>query len=484
MILRWQPVIYLFGFILLLHTHLISMEAESPYEMKLESYKKKLIENENQLNDLIKKRELIDDLYQISVLNGYIKDKEAISKEIRQEIEWLEQFVKKQKLLQQQKPEEKIEIIKNFPNVSIVIPSLDFTTNDVFEFLIALKNKQYDLFDFNELCSEKGSYMDSVIEKLNLKKLKEKLEKFDLKDFFGTLEAAKEISEKLSKNVDELIVEIIDQQKEESFRRISTCINSIYSLAKEDENRLFIVVFPEAFFNFFQNPTGMGNFIPFFDENWREIITVRSKESNNVLLFINIIYADKKRKANNFSEDFHDLTQQYVKNPLTQKQILTTYKDNLFLSVVPVFNETFVFYKGEELDHYVKQFIIDEDFSFMKNFNGHSYLSQDTLLYVPGKSTQNSISNLFAIEICQDHRSIQKKQRSNLLILQSASINIDTDLPKNYSGIFIHSDIDKAQRAVYYTNSGNLLPIESFERNLAGDLNVKIYDISKEWRMK
>jgi hypothetical protein len=337
-----------------------------------------------------------------------------------------------------------INIIRSFKKTSVVIPSLEFKTDEVFNFLFTLKNQAYSQDDYDDLGEENKLFLEGAMQ-LNQKlgALNKKLEDNPL--IFSKLETFKKLGNTLSRDADPLIFDIIEEYKKQSYRRLDKTLAHVRDLAWKEKNRLFMVVFPEAFFNFFQNPSGFGNFIPFFDDTWKKWLIGASQEIRNVVFFTNAVYTDKEQNISNFDKNF----QQFVKNSYDQKEILSAHARYNGLSIIPIFNETFIFYKGKELGRYKKQFILDEDIPVVKSFKGESYLHKKRLLYVPGTNDQKLIPDLFTVEICQDHVKLQNKKKTDMLIIQSASIDIVSDLPNIYEGICIHSDIDVNKSNVY-----------------------------------
>jgi len=367
------------------------------------------------------------------------------------------------------------EQLRQFKKAAVVIPSLELKNNEIFNFLVTLKTQSYDQSDFDDLDEDSKNFLEARVNLTQqLQSLNNQLEQSPL--IFSKLKIFKKLCDNLEKLADPLIFSIVEEYKIQSCKRLNavTAVIDKVKILKE-EDTLFIVVFPEGFFNFFKNPSEFGSFIPFFDKEWKGIVSEASKKTKNVVIFANIIHSDIKQNVSKFDNNF----QEFIKNCYEQKEILSAYAKYEGLEAIPIFNETFVFYAGEELGSYKKQFILDEDIPFMKSSVGEGYLSKERLLYVPGISDQHFAKDLFAIEICQDHIKIQNKKKSRLLIIQSASIDIANNLPDIYEGICVHSDIDIDKCGVYDLSSGKISSIKERACKQLEGLTFKIYDLGK-----
>ena len=345
--------------------------------------------------------------------------------------------------------------MKTFKKVSVVIPSIGFTNNEVFDFLFTFKNQSYSQDDYDGLEKESKVFLEEKLQ-LNqkLEKLNKQLEENPL--LFSKLEIFKRFCSVLSRDADPLLFSIIEDYKKQSYQRLFRTLDRIKEFTAQEKDRLWMIVFSEAFFNFFQNPSGFGNFIPFFDDEWKKTMFAASQDMQNVVFFTNAVYAGKEQAISNFDQNF----QQFIKSSYDQKEILSTHARYGGLDIIPLFNETFIFYEGQELGSYKKQFILDEDIPVVKSLKGESYLQKGRLMYVPGTNDQKNITDLFSVEICQDHVKIQHKRKSEFLIIQSASIDIVSDLPHIYEGICIHSDIDRDKSNVYRIRDKKISPLE------------------------
>ena len=365
--------------------------------------------------------------------------------------------------------------LQDFKKSYVIIPHIDFKNNELFDFLLSLKNNDYTQGDYDDLGEFSKNFLEKKIGlKQKLERLNALLEEKPL--LFSKLRLFQNVCTNLSKLSDNPIYKMLNKYKDTSFERLYYAFYSISNLAAIEKDKLFIVVFPEAFFNFFQNRNGFGNFIPFFNENWNKLITKFSKKLKNVIFFTNIIYAGMEQEPSNFEKNFED----FIKENNDQKEILSTYTEykDTMLNVIPIFNETFIFHEGNKLGSYKKRFILDGDIPFMRDSNNHRYLSRDRLIYVPGASNQKLTSNLFSVEICQDHTRIQKKEKSDFLIIQSASNTLEEDLAKRYEGVCIHSDVDDSTSAVYNCKDGKINRIKEHRiKENGGNLTLKIYNL-------
>jgi predicted amidohydrolase len=238
-----------------------------------------------------------------------------------------------------------------------------------------------------------------------------------------------------------------------------------------EENQIFFIVFPEAFFNYFKHPNGIGDFIPSSFEEIKDFLEF-SKKFKNIIFIPNIIYMDNLVKKNTFEKNFKT----FGNHSYTQTKIIglyDKYKDDE--DIIPIFNETFVLFNGEILKSYKKQYILDQDIPIFTSENKSSYVIWDEkCMYIPGLENQINSTTL-AIEICQDHYRlpIDQTPKSRMLIVQSATINLRSDLKNNYSGICIHADILKG--------SSSCLKIEAQKEKLITPKNIKfdIYNIKR-----
>jgi len=375
--------------------------------------------------------------------------------------------------VQVQDPSVLVEELRRFQKISVVIPALELENNEIFDFLVTLKNQSYDQDEYDDLEPSSKDYLNSTLDlPQKLEQLNKRMEESPL--LFAKLTIFKELCEELEGLVYPIIFSIVERYKEQSYHKLETILDNVAALVEQEKDRLFIVVFPEAFFNFFRNPSGFGNFIPFFDKIWKDKIVAISQKVGNAIFFMNVLHAEEKQQTSNFDTNF----QEFIRGCYEQKKILSAYARYEGIDVIPIFNETFVFYRGQELGRYKKQFILDEDIPFMETIEGRNYLTRDRLLYVPGTNNQDFTTDfLFAVEICQDHVKIQHKKRSKLLIIQSASIDIASNLPSLYEGICIHSDIDKNKSSVYRLMSGKMHTTKEQSVVEMGQLSFQIYNL-------
>jgi len=408
---------------------------------------------------------------------------------------FLSNFLSLNAMLQDKEPSN-LDDIKNLKSAYVVIPTMRFETENLTDYMISLKNGDIDQDSYEDLNLKDKLFLQQNLDLENkLLKLKSKLDSIsqkqeaivienfcggyngdilkkepnDLNIIFNKLNAFKKFHEDLQKKIDPLIRKEVERYRIQSYSRIEEYLQNIDKLIKSNKNNLYIIVFPEAFFNYFQHTSGFGNFIPFLDKKWMDIFLNSSKENENAVFIPNVIYEDKETSVRDFKNNFDT----FIKQSYNQKMILQDYyQAQPDTSVVPIFNETFVFYKGKVQQNYKKQYILDEDIPMMKDDQGFSYLGKKSFLYVPGTDNQTMYKNFFNIEICQDHEKIDiRKVASKFLVVQSASININRELVDFYTGICIHSDIDGDKSTVYNIS----LKIKDYEN--VGNNNLKVYNL-------
>jgi len=295
-----------------------------------------------------------------------------------------------------------------------------------------------------------------------------------------------EYSKESLKNIKKEILSIVQEDKEDigmkydSFIKISTLLNNVQdkskkfiqgnikkSLLKQEEIcseriKLFfnhcndfvkdinkkdfvIIVMQEALLNYFKNPEGMGNFLPFNEENYKKFMKNLSDFSDfykNVFFIPNVIYKKLVPDLKLYEKNFEELAQ--IKHSYFDTKFIVDRFENLKMQKKPSYaiqNESFLSWQNNHFSHYQKQYILDGDIPL-------NYYPDD--FYVPGMvaHVQNEEwQKIFTIEICQDHyrkARLEDYNPSSLFhIVQSATIPLERQTFKNkqYTGMIIHADV-------------------------------------------
>jgi hypothetical protein len=339
--------------------------------------------------------------------------------------------------------------------------------------------------DIQELDSEMAKNIVSIITQYNVKFEEQNKSKTN---YLEKLDLSKKHMTSLRKALDPFISEIIREQEKISTNRLQEALTQIDEYIKGKENEFFIIVFPEAFFNYHQNPKGFGNFIPFSDNNsWDKTFTEWSLKHSNTLLIPNVIYIDKTLKREAYKENFEC----FIKTSYKQENILSLYDHYVdAIDINNIINESHAYFNGESLYRYQKRFILDEDIPLGKDNNGNLYLGSGKYLYIPGAENQRC-SNLFEIQICQDHMNVTPSLNSMFFILQSASISfayrkfkgVEEEFVKQ-DNLYIHADIFTTNCSVmkfpYGEKTPQLLEATDGEFNFLKDIiKIKCYNITQ-----
>lgn len=353
----------------------------------------------------------------------------------------------------------------------IVIPTLRIDKENILELLTNIKRGDFnpqsiDDLDLDE--QETNQIKDFISEQLNLKVIKDKVLKFKTEenpfDIFAKVSC---YSYSRKEKANELIKVYLLNQQKSLLKRVNEFINVAEMISQNNPKNMFIFVLPEAFFNYFNNPDGIGNFIPFADKNiFFDAISNFSSKNKNTLFVGNFVYADQESKIDTFLDDFNDFSihsynqSNIIKNHNAQRDRLNEEPES---KMIPIFNESFVLFKGDTIVNYKKRFILDEDIP-LEYFNslikkiGWSYP-----VYTPGNKNQKTLDDCY-IEICQDHAMIpdQEKRTSKMFVVQSATISVNAERFKNkINGLLIHSDIQANESKVFYINSEKIIRIQT-----------------------
>lgn len=343
----------------------------------------------------------------------------------------------------------------------VIIPSSKFSKNNMLELLSQIKSGDVDKYYLEDLSlepEETKKIKDLISNLLSLDKTKEiiykkKLEETHTWDIVANIFSHLKI---LQKKSHKLIEDCLKDQQDSLLWRLDRFINNAELIAQKNSNHFLIFVLPEAFFNFFNNPNLIGNFIPFHSKDiFFEKISSFSRKNSNALFVGNFVYASKESAIKTFSDTFDDfLKHSYnqsgiIKKYFAQKHRITEDPD---AKMIPIFNESFILFKGEQILTHRKRFILDEDMpleyldSIIKK-RGWAYP-----IYTPGYKDQQKLDD-FYIEICQDHAMIFDKKKSKITFIQSASVEVNPERLKNtIDGLFVHSDIESKDSKVFTIN--------------------------------
>ena len=342
--------------------------------------------------------------------------------------------------------------------ISVLLPEVVLEEHKLFNVLFALKTNSYDDIEIEDLDADTISVLEKELGLgLEMERLKKSIHEDT--NIISALKGFQKVSKRFERKVDPLIIRVLERYRQDSYQRLESTLRDIgenTEKGKEDDH-LFMVVLPEAFFNYFKTPQGFGSFIPFADKRWLRMITQASTAHKNVIFVANIIHVDDEQDKSKFEINFR----QFIAGSYNQKGILSDYY-RYHNKITPIFNETFVFYCGAILGCYKKQYILDEDVPMLKTHEGDSFLGKQNFLYTPGNHDQALLKGLFSVQVCQDHVRIQEEIKSPYFILQSASIDVRGDLKTKFrNGTCIHSDIDSGKSKVYHLIDGVLTVVSS-----------------------
>lgn len=197
-------------------------------------------------------------------------------------------------------------------------------------------------------------------------------------------------------------------------------------IAKKFPTSQCIFVLHEGFFNYMENPSQVGNFIPFSSEvkkKLEEKIKNFLTENTNVIFVMNIIYNEDDISQSDINKRMH----YYINNEFNNNQ--ETIKNKFKLENLNfIVNRSFIFAPHKKPVFYDKFHILDEDFLF-------SYYKEST--YLPGLQAKQRILDDTTLRICQDY-TYNRSLDTPILIVQSATIDAADSLPNK---LIIHADI-------------------------------------------
>jgi hypothetical protein len=367
----------------------------------------------------------------------------------------------------------------------IVIPTLQFDKDNILKLLTNIKRGDFDSNSIEDLDldeEKKNEIKDFISEKLKLNIIKNKIFNSQLKEDhpFDIFAKISSYSHSKKEKVDELIKEFLLNQQKSLLLRVDEFIKNAELITQNNPKNMLIFVLPEAFFNYFNNPDGIGNFIPFSDKDiFFNSISTFSYKNKNTLFVGNFVYADKESQIDAFLEDFNDFSicsynqSNIIKNHNAQRERL---KEEQNPKMIPIFNESFILFQGKIIVNYKKRFILDEDIPLEYLNDLIKKKGWSCPVYTPGNRKQKTPED-FYIEICQDHAMIpdQDKKKAKMFFVQSATINVNPKRLQNIiNGLLIHSDIQPKESEVFSISSKkqNIIRIKTEEEMLLSRIEV------------
>lgn len=354
------------------------------------------------------------------------------------------------------------KVLENYQNKTIVIPTRHHESDYYLDFLSEVRKGNIDYDLFGDLNLDDQNFLK---EKLSLEKrhewLTKKWQNAEV-NFLQKIQKTQEHITKIQEVSERLLIEKIKFLRNKLKNDMEKIISNMEEICLSDRNNFFIFVFPEAYFNYIHNISKLGNFVPYKNvekTTWMEIFKGFTSKNKNSLVVGNLIYIGKAGEISQYKENFLE----FIVHSYNQKNILENYYKYDKLTINPVFNQSFVFYGGEEIFSHYKRFILDEDLPLKYLESILDLNVEDRLIYVPGMSNQEKHED-FYIEICQDHAMVDdKNENARINIIQSATLTLSEHLLKKLSGLFIHSDINSSECSVLYKQNKERQSFEKLE---------------------
>lgn len=290
--------------------------------------------------------------------------------------------------------------------------------------------------------------------------------------------------ENLQKFIQENIKERLFKQEKICSERIKSFFNNCNDFAKDiDKKDFVIIVMQEALLNYFKNPEGLGNFLPFNEDNYKQFMVNLSEFSDfykNVFFIPNVIYKKLVSDLKPYEKNFEELAQ--IKHSYFDTKFIVDRFENLKMQKKPSYaiqNESFLSWQNNHFSHYQKQYILDGDVPL-------NYYPDD--FYVPGIGTHiknKEWSKIFTIEICQDHyrktRLEDYEPFSLFHVVQSATIPLETEIFKNkqYTGMIIHADMKTENNEILFYLLGKETYIKPSSDMKFDKFLFKVWDIQE-----
>ena len=284
----------------------------------------------------------------------------------------------------------------------------------------------------------------------------------------------------------ELEKQIIEQKNTIKLRG-EIFFNGLECFIKENNfaDKFVICVTQEAFLNYFDNPNGIGDFIPFEQEdyyNFVDNLKQFSKTYPNFILVPNLIYRSIATKGDielsnkNFeglkNKAFHQSNLLHRFYGLTVNQ-----KDN---DIYIIRNQSCIYWRGHRFSNYDKEYVLESDIPF--NFYPNDF-------YFPGDNSENQtkeMNRFFSIEICQDH--IEKSKvdlydlSSIIHIVQSATIDLaHNNISKSKCTVLIaHADSNSDYTEIWKYIGGEKTNVKPFYTRESKELTFKGWNIQAD----
>lgn len=332
----------------------------------------------------------------------------------------------------------------------------------------------------------KESKLDKNIDEITnlLNFIKEKGMTYDgyinFAEIFKTLEKTVEVKF-FKKELEKQIIE----QKDMIKLRGKIFFNGLDLFIKENNlaDKFVICVTQEAFLNYFDNPNGIGDFIPFERADYDSFIDSLknfSKTYSNFILIPNLIYRSIATKgdielSNKNFEGFKNKAFQQS-NLLHRFYGLKDSKGEINM----IRNQSFVYWKGHRFSNYDKEYVLESDIPF--NFYPNDF-------YFPGDNSENKFKEMnrfFSIEICQDHIEKSKADLYNLSsvihIVQSATIDLaHHNITKSKcTGLIAHVDSNSSYTEAWRYIGGKGECLKSLASSDLKDFTFKLWNIQTD----
>lgn len=285
---------------------------------------------------------------------------------------------------------------------------------------------------------------------------------------------------------EELEKQIIEQ-KDTIKLRGKIFFNGLEDFIKDKDiaDKFVICVTQEAFLNYFNNPNGIGDFIPFEQEdyyNFVDNLKQFSKTYPNFIFVPNLIY---RAIATKEDIDLSNKNFESLKNKaFHQSNLLHRFyglKDNKKIGEINMIrNQSCIYWRGQRFSNYDKEYVLESDIPF--NFYPNDF-------YFPGNNSENQtkeINRFFSMEICQDHIEKSKADLYNLSsvihIVQSATIDLaHHNITKSKcTGLIAHVDSNSSYTEAWRYIGGKGECLKSLASSDLKDFTFKLWNIQTD----
>lgn len=285
---------------------------------------------------------------------------------------------------------------------------------------------------------------------------------------------------------EELEKQIIEQ-KDTIKLRGEIFFNGLEDFIKDKDiaDKFVICVTQEAFLNYFNNPNGIGDFIPFEQEdyyNFVDNLKQFSKTYPNFIFVPNLIY---RAIATKEDIDLSNKNFEGLKNKaFHQSNLLHRFyglKDNKKIGEINMIrNQSCIYWRGQRFSNYDKEYVLESDIPF--NFYPNDF-------YFPGNNSENQtkeMNRFFSMEICQDHI---EKSKTNLYdlysvihIVQSATIDLAHQNIYNNkcTGLIAHADSNSGYTEIWRYISGKGECLQTLATSDLNGFTFKVWNIQTD----